>query len=629
MPLEIALQPLEHKTSVRVAAASLLLTAIVFMLDLLSPPRLAIGVLYAPLPYLGSHAVGSRGLALFTAAATLLILLAAADTGAWSDPVVLGNAVLALMALWGAALLARNRAREAASRVAERAEIERRAEARTEELREELARTKAAERRFGELLESAPDALLVTDANGIITFANREAVSMFGYPREVLVGLSIEALVPEWFRTQRSRHRADYTQAPRARAMGANVDLYALRQDGTEFPVEISLSPIQTADGLVVSTAIRDITRRKQADRKFRALLESAPDAFVLTDDRGRIELVNSQTEQLFGYRREELLGQPIELLVPQRFRQAHAGHREGYFSKPRVRQMGLGMHLFGQRKDGTEFPVEVSLAPLQTEDGRTLVSSAIRDVTERKRMAELRRMNEDLQAFAHVASHDLREPLRMISSYMQLLSERYGSELDGDAHDFIGYAVDGARRMEKLLDALLDYARIGSRAKPLVPVDPVEILDDVRHNLALAIEDAGAVITIGDLPRVNADPVQLTQLFQNLIANAIKFRGASRPQVRIDAVRQGELWQFGVHDNGIGIDPRHEERVFGIFERLHTASEYPGTGIGLSICKRIVQRHGGRIWVESRTGEGSHFYFTLPAASSEDAHDIARRSAG
>jgi PAS domain S-box-containing protein len=606
-----------------------LLTAFVFMLDLLAPPRLAIGVLYAPVLCLGSHAVGSRGLGLFTAGATLLILLAAADTGAWSDPVVIGNAVLALAALWGAALVARNRARAAAARAAERAEIERRAEVRTKELREELARTRAAERRFGELLESAPDAILVTDANGIITFANREAVSMFGYPREVLVGLSIEALVPEWFRTQRSRHRADYTQAPRARAMGANVDLYALRQDGTEFPVEISLSPIQTADGLVVSTAIRDITRRKQADRKFRALLESAPDAFVLTDERGRIELVNSQTEQLFGYRREELLGQPIELLVPQRFRQVHTRHREGYFSKPRVRQMGLGMHLFGQRKDGTEFPVEVSLAPLQTEDGRTLVSSAIRDVTERKRMAELTRMNEDLQAFAHVASHDLREPLRMISSYMQLLSERYGSELDGDAHDFIGYAVDGARRMEKLLDALLDYARIGSRAKPLVPVDPVEILDDVRHNLALAIEDAGAVITIGDLPRVNADPVQLTQLFQNLIANAIKFRGANRPHVRIDAVRQGELWQFGVHDNGIGIDPRHAERVFGIFERLHTASEYPGTGIGLSICKRIVQRHGGRIWVESRTGEGSHFYFTLPAASSEDAHDIARRSAG
>jgi PAS domain S-box-containing protein len=605
----------------------------VFALDLVTPPRLAIGVLYAPLLLIMSRGVGRRGLVFFTAAATFLILLAPALTallaGAWSDSAALGNAALAIVALWMAALAARSRARESAAGAAERVDLEQRVQARTHELSQELARANAAERRFGDLLESAPDAMLVTDADGRITLANREALRMFGYSREALVGLSIEALVPERFRAQHPGHRADYTQAPRVREMGANLDLYALRRDGTEFPVEISLSPIQTADGLVVSTAIRDITRRKQADRKFRALLESAPDAFVLVDDRGRIELVNGQTETLFGYRREELLGQPIELLVPPRFRGDHAAHRAGYFDKPRVRQMGLGMQLFGQRKDGTEFPVEVSLSPLQAEDGRTLVSSAIRDVTERKRMAELTRMNEDLQAFAHVASHDLREPLRMISSYMQLLSERYGNALDGDAHDFIGYAVDGARRMEKLLDALLDYARIGSRAKPLVPVDPAEILDDVRHNLALAIEDAGATLSVGDLPRVSADSVQLTQLFQNLVANAIKFRGTSRPHVRIEATRQGDHWQFGVHDNGIGIDPRHAERVFGIFERLHTAAEYPGTGIGLSICKRIVQRHGGRIWVESRGGEGAHFYFTLPASSSEDAHDIARRSAG
>jgi signal transduction histidine kinase len=263
-----------------------------------------------------------------------------------------------------------------------------------------------------------------------------------------------------------------------------------------------------------------------------------------------------------------------------------------------------------GERQAATDAPgdgVEDRTQDLRRELARANeAEKRVRDLLERK--------DEELQMFAHV-SHDLREPLRMIASYTQLLAERYRGRLDSDADDFIHYAVDGVRRMEELLDALLDYVRVGSRAKPFEEVDTPEVLEDVKRNLLIVIEDSGAVIEAVSLPRVRADRTQVAQLLQNLVANAIKFHGKEPPLVQLSATRDGDQWRFRVRDTGIGIAPEQHERVFGIFERLHTSDEYPGTGIGLSICKRIVQRHGGRIWVESEPGRGSDFYFTLPAA--------------
>ena len=227
--------------------------------------------------------------------------------------------------------------------------------------------------------------------------------------------------------------------------------------------------------------------------------------------------------------------------------------------------------------------------------------------------IAELARSNADLQQFAYVASHDLQEPLRMIASYTQLLARRYKGKLDADADDFIGYAVDGATRMQRLINDLLTYSRVTTQGKSFERVDCNQILEGVLTNLRLAVEENRAVVTHDALPVVTADGGQLGQLFQNLIGNAIKFHGEEPPRVHVSVELRNNEWQFAVRDNGIGIDPRYAERIFVIFQRLHNREDYPGTGIGLALCKKIVERHGGRIWVESPIGRGAVFCFTLP----------------
>jgi light-regulated signal transduction histidine kinase (bacteriophytochrome) len=245
----------------------------------------------------------------------------------------------------------------------------------------------------------------------------------------------------------------------------------------------------------------------------------------------------------------------------------------------------------------------------------RTEAEEALRESEERllRQTQDLVRSNRDLEQFAYIASHDLQEPLRMISGYTQLLTRRYTDRLEGEGREFMDYIVDGAKRMQTLINDLLSYSRVGTRGKPFGEVNCHDLLQRVLRDLGPAIEEHNAVIEHEGLPVVRGDEAQLGQLLQNLIGNSIKFHGEAAPRIRVSAHRQENQWQFGVKDNGIGIDPQYADRIFEIFQRLHTREDYPGTGIGLAVCRRIVERHGGKIWVESSQGEGATFNFTIP----------------
>lgn len=474
-----------------------------------------------------------------------------------------------------------------------------------------------------QLLESAPDAIVGVGFDGRIALVNAQTEKLFGYAREALIGEPIEKLIPNRYRDAHGSHRTGYFTDPRTRAMGPGLSLFGLRSDGSEFPAEISLSSIETSEGLLATAAVRDITDRKKAEAKFQQLLESAPDAIVGIGRDGRIQLVNSQAERLFGYARDELVGELVEKLVPDRYRGAHPRHRGNYFADPRTRPMGAGLDLYGLRRDGSEFPAEISLSSIETEDG-LLATAAIRDISERRESErelahaeELQRSNVELQQYAYVASHDLQEPLRMIVAYTDRLSEHLDGRLDERAQRMAGYVVEGALRMQSLIEGLLEVSRVRPEASQLIEIDCEIVLSRAVANLDAAVADSGAVIRHDPLPTISGDPTQLLQLFQNLIANAIKFRGEAPPAVEVSCQSEDGRWRFSFTDNGIGVDPRDSDQIFGLFQRLHSKDEYPGSGIGLALCKKIVEAHRGRIWVEPAPTCGAVFHFVLPGAPS------------
>jgi PAS domain S-box-containing protein len=363
-----------------------------------------------------------------------------------------------------------------------------------------------------------------------------------------------------------------------------------------------------------------DISESTESGSKYRGLLEAAPDAMVVVNQAGEIVLLNVQAEKQFGYHRDELVGQQVKNLIPEGFAERLISDGTRSAAEALAQQIGTGIELIGRRKDGSEFPIELMLSPLESAEG-ILVTAAIRDITARKKaeaqllskMAELGRSNEELGQFAYIASHDLQEPLRMVASYTQLLSRRYKGKLDSDADEFIAFAVDGAGRMQRLIQDLLAYSRVGTKGKDLLEASSETALQEALINLRGAIAESGAQVTHDPLPMVVADEMQLVQLFQNLVGNAIKYQRPGIPQVHISAARNGgKKWTFSVKDNGLGIDPQYFEKIFGMFQRLHKREEFAGTGIGLAICKKIVERHGSCISVESQPGQGSTFRFAL-----------------
>ena len=496
------------------------------------------------------------------------------------------------------------------------------------EFSHDLSESKESGAKYRGLLEAAPDAMVVVNQAGEIVLLNVQAEKQFGYSRDELVGQQVKNIIPEGFA---ERLIADGTRSAAealAQQIGTGIELIARRKDGTEFPIEIMLSPLESVEGILVTAAIRNISVRKDAEThlaqmegRYRGLLEAAPDAMVVVNQVGEIVLLNVQAEKQFGYSRDELVGQQVKNIIPEGFAERLIADGTRTATEALAQQIGTGIELNGRRRDGSEFPIEIMLSPLESAEG-ILVTAAIRDITERKKseehlvqmVGELKRSNDELQQFAYVSSHDLQEPLRMVTSYTQLLAGRYKGRLDSDADEFIAFAVDGCNRMQGLIKDLLAYSRAGTNGKVLHEISAENALKEALANLRATIDQSGAVVTRDALPVIRTDETQLTQVFQNLVGNAIKYHGAEVPQVHVSATKNGGAeWTFSVRDNGLGIDPQYFDRIFILFQRLHGRDEFEGTGIGLAICKKILERLGGRIWVESESEKGSTFYFALP----------------
>jgi PAS domain S-box-containing protein len=504
------------------------------------------------------------------------------------------------------------------------------------------------------LLEAAPDAMVIVNQDGAIVMLNIQAEKQFGYCGDELLGEPVTMIIPDGFA---ERLRADALRSAAEASeqqIGTGIELIGRRKDGSAFPIEIMLSPHEGAEGVLITAAIRDISVRREAEkhlskvtldlslkhRLLHSVVEGTSDPIYIRDLDDRFVLANSACARLFHLSEDAMVGVHLSDLMS-------AGvYRVIADSDWEIMRMGMTRTVEEiVQLDGVDRIFLTTKGPYRDADNRTIGTIGIaRDITELRKLdearlevlthdvrarktaaeylantvADLKRSNDELEHFAYIASHDLQEPLRMVASYTQLLAERYQGRLDADADDFIAFAVDGANRMQQLILDLLEYSRAGANVEKLHQISSERALQLALINLHKAITDGDARVTHDPLPNITIDERQLTQIFQNLIGNAIKYRGTDIPRVHISVIGNTDAWVFSVRDNGIGIESQYFEKIFALFRRLHRREEFEGTGIGLSICKKLLQRIGGQIWVTSEPGRGSTFSFSVPKGTGE-----------
>ncbi len=475
------------------------------------------------------------------------------------------------------------------------------------------------------IVSEAPDALIATGMDGRVLYWNRGAESMFGYEqKEMLERTLAETIVPA------SELELEHQLIEEARTRGISRG-EVLRQckDGSLLQVAISRRAVPASAGQhdFLLSSEHDVTYlRLQRDARivkgrFHDLMESVPDGLLIVNPTGRIVHANQHTVRLFGYQQNEMFGRLVEELMPERFRTVHGRHRTGFFGQLRARPMGVGLDLFGRRKEGGEFPVDISLSPLPTEEG-VLVICAVRDASERKQFErmlreknlELEKANRELESFSYSVSHDLRAPLRAIDGFSKIVLKECAEGLNEEGRQHLERVRTNAVRMGHLIDDLLEFSRLSREPLERQPVCSGELVRVCLEELQIETENRHVEVKQAELPEVQGDAGMLRQVWLNLLSNALKYtrkRDVARIEVGCQAHPAG--WEFFVRDNGVGFDPQSAAQLFGVFQRMHTAQEYEGTGVGLATVQRIVHRHGGQVRAESTPGAGATFYFMLP----------------
>jgi PAS domain S-box-containing protein len=488
-----------------------------------------------------------------------------------------------------------------------------------------------------EILKSSTDAIVVVNNDGEILLANESAEKLFGYSPDELLGQKVEVLVPDAFRHKHAKHRTSYYKAPRSRPLVSGLELKGQRKDGEEFEVEIALTPIEHEDGMLVSSTIRDISGDDTSEAYFRNVLESAPDAMIIIDHIGKITVVNRQAEEMFGYTRKQLLGQEVEMLLPDDLRIRHISHRAAFAAKPQLRPMGSDLELMGRRADDSMFPVEISLSPFTSASG-SFISSVIRDVTSRKEMEQAliearhdaERANNANSAFLAAASHDLRQPVQALALLNGALRRTVKDELALEMIDGQQHSLDA---MTNLLNSLLDISRLDAgKVEPEFEDFRIQrLVDRLFAEFSRQARQKGLRFEADTCEQVivRSDSNLLSEVIQNFVSNAIRY--TDKGDVRLKCrEKDGNLW-IDVSDTGIGIDPAQIEEIFQEFHQIKTPGmEKEGFGLGLAIVRRLADLLGHEIAVQSDPGNGSTFSVCLPIVSQRGVRNTQdKKSAG
>ncbi|MGZ5303931.1 MAG: sensor histidine kinase [Bacteroidia bacterium] len=493
------------------------------------------------------------------------------------------------------------------------------------------------------IIDTAIDGIITIDERGIVESMNPAAARIFGYSPDEVLGRNINMLMPEPFRSQHDQYLINYLTTGVAKIIGIGREVPGLKKDGSIFPFILGISEVKLPNKRIFTGIVHDISALKKTEVAWHeteylinSIINTAVDGIIVINDRGIIEMYNPAASRLFGYLPIEVIGQNVSMLMPEPDRSLHDSYIQNYLRTGVGKIIGIGREVTAQRKDGTTFPMILSVSEVKLES-RTIFTGLVHDITDQKMAeerlrryaAELERSNSELQDFAYVSSHDLQEPLRKIQSFGDRVLTKEYDKLSDDGKDYINRMLNAAQRMQNLINDLLAFSRLTTKAKPFSKVDLNTVLKGVLSDLEVTIEQTGAIIKADHLPQIEAEPTQMRQLFQNLISNAIKFRKENETpvikikskiiqrQAHLTATPGDEKIELTFEDNGIGFDEKYLDKIFAIFQRLE-GQKYEGSGIGLAVCRKIAIRHGGDITAKSKPGHGAKFIVKLAIRQSE-----------